>query len=355
VQNTVRRLIDSLGGIANFVKPQSKVLVKPNLLMAKEPESGIDTHPEVLRAVIRILKEINCAIFVGDGPSVWGDQIENVDEVYSRTGTEKVCREEGVSLVKFDKRRWRGDFPLTTWLDDCDHLINICKFKTHEFTVLTGAVKNLFGLVSGTYKTEMHKKYFKIEDFSRALVDVFAATPPALSVMDGILALEGDGPATGGKARQMDLLLASADCVALDSVMAVIAGLEPLDILTTRYAAERGLGVADLNSISIKGESLKSVACPDFQLPQSSAKKKIPAPVAKLARKLIKYRPRVVHEKCIRCSACVDACPQKIIRLKNGRIVIDYSKCISCFCCSEACPESAIKIKKSLVAKLIGL
>jgi uncharacterized protein (DUF362 family) len=82
----VKQAVDLLGGVTQFIKPQSRVLVKPNLLMAKEPEFGITTHPEVVRSVIRILKEINCKIFVGDGPSVWGKYIEDVDEVYELTG-----------------------------------------------------------------------------------------------------------------------------------------------------------------------------------------------------------------------------------------------------------------------------
>ena len=157
VEASVRKVIGLIGGITRYVKPGSRVLVKPNMLMAKEPEFGIDTHPEVVRAVIRVLKDINCHIFVGDGPSVWGKEIENVEEVYRLSGITKVCQDEKVELVKFDKRRMREKFPLTIWLDDCDYLINLPKFKTDELTVLTGAIKNNFGLVSGTFKTELRK------------------------------------------------------------------------------------------------------------------------------------------------------------------------------------------------------
>ena len=355
VQEATRKTIDLLGGTANFIKPKSKVLVKPNLLMAKEPEFGIDTHPEVVRAVIKILKEIDCKIFVGDGPSVWGNQIKNVDEVYARTGIKRVCEEEGVTLVNFDKRRWRGKFPLTTWLDNCDYLINLPKFKTHDLTILTGAIKNLFGLVSGTYKTELHKNYFNVSDFAKILVDILQEAKPNLTIVDGIVAMEGDGPATSGRLRNLNLLLAGNDCVAMDSVMALIMGLEPLDILTTKEAAGRGLGIADINAIEIYGEKLEEIIDTPFLLPTTSIKKKIPRPVINLAKKLIKYYPCVEHDNCTRCAACIQACPTKIISMKNNRIVLDYSKCISCFCCQEACPESAIKVKKSVLAKIIGL
>lgn len=356
VQEAVEKAIALLGGITNFIRPKSTVLVKPNMLMAKEPEAGIDTHPEVVRAAIKILKSIDCNIIVGDGPSVWGKQIGNVDEVYRCCGMKQVCEEEEVRLVKFDKRRWRGKFPMTTWLDSCDHLVSIPKFKTHDLTILTGAIKNLFGLVSGTYKTELHKNYFKIADFSRILVDIYQEAKPSLTIVDGIVAMEGDGPATSGKLRNLGLLLAGHDCVALDSVMALIMGLRPHDILTTKEAAKRGLGVSDIHSIEILGEKLESLINKPFLLPSTSIKKNIPAPVITLAKKLIRYYPCVEKDNCVQCASCIQACPVAgAVAMKDGEIVFDYKKCISCFCCQEACPASAIKVRKSVFARIIGL
>lgn len=355
VLEATRSSIDLLGGITSFVKPGAKVLLKPNLLMAKEPEAGITTHPEVVRAIIKLLKEINCRIILGDGPSVWGNQIENVEEVYSRTGMRKLCQDEGVKIVDFDKRRMREKFPLTAWLDECDCFINIPKFKTHDFTILTGAVKNLFGLVPGTYKTELHKNYFAPEDFANILVDIYQEARPALTVIDGIIAMEGDGPATGGKPRNLGLIFAGSDCVALDTVLALIMGVEPEYILTTKEAARRALGISDIRSIRILGERLENIIGEPFQLPVTSIAKKIPRPIIRLAKKLIKYYPCVEHDHCISCAACIKACPNKAISMRNKRVNFDYKKCISCFCCQEVCPNAAIKVKKSIMAKLIGL
>jgi len=355
VQWAVKKAIELLGGITGYIKPQSKVLVKPNLLLAKEPEAGITTHPEVMRAVIKALKEINCKVFFGDGPSVWGYQIKNLDEVYARSGMKRICQEEDIELVKFDKRRWRGKFPLTTWLDDCDHLVSVPKFKTHDLTILTGAIKNLYGLVSGTYKTELHKNYSDKVDFANILVDIYEQAKPALNIVDGIVAMEGDGPATSGKLRNLSLLLASPDAVALDSVLALIMGLEPCDILSTKVAAQRQLGVADINSIQICGERLEDVIDEPFKLPSTSLKSKIPRPIIEIAKKLIRFYPKIDYNNCTLCAACVGACPGKVISIKSNRLTIDYSGCISCFCCQEACPYSAIKVKKSIVAKMVGL
>jgi len=370
VEPAVRNTVNLLGGISNFVKPGSRVLVKPNLLMSKGPECGITTHPEVVRAVIRILKEINCKIIVGDGPSVWGKYIENVDQVYDLTGIRQVCQEEDARLVTFDKRRMRAKFPLTTWLDECDYLISLPKFKTHEFTLLTGAIKNLFGLVSGTYKTELHKNYFEPAEFAKILVDIYQEVKPSLTIIDGILAMEGDGPAAGGKLRQLGLLLGGADCVALDTAMAKIMGIANQEVLSTKEAAARGLGENQLSKIKIEGESIAKLNIRPFILPITSAKiNKLPVTVKKILKSLIKYYPYCLNSKCIRCGRCVQVCPRQCISLsaadrggsarlyggKKGRIRFAYKKCIACFCCQESCPEAAIAVKKSILAKLIGL
>lgn len=356
VELAIRSAINLLGGIGNFIKPGSGVLIKPNLLMSKPPECGITTHPEVVRAVIHILKEIDCKIVVGDGPSVWGKQSENVEEVYEITGIRKITQEEGVELISFDKRRMRDKFPLTTALDECDYLINLPKFKTHEFTLITGAIKNLFGLVSGTYKTELHKNYFAPADFAKILVDIYQEARPALTIIDGILAMEGDGPATSGKTRPLNLLLAGSDCVALDTVMAKIMGITQGEVLTTKEAALRNLGESQLSRIKIEGEDIDQLNIRPFILPVSSARlSKMPESVKKIFKHLIRYYPHCLRLKCIHCGHCVKVCPRQCITLKKNNIRFDYKKCIACFCCQESCLEAAIGIKKSILAKIIGL
>jgi ferredoxin len=191
------------------------------------------------------------------------------------------------------------------------------------------------------------------------LVDLYEVAKPNLTIIDGIVAMEKDGPATAGKLRNVDLLLASSDCVALDSVLALVMGVEPTYILTTKEAAKRGLGTAEINYIEILGERLQDIIGKPFLLPatsiRNSLKKNMPRPIIDLAKKLIKYYPCVEQDNCIRCVACIKACPNKIISMKNDRIVFDYAKCIACFCCQEVCPNSAIKVKKSILAKMIGL
>jgi len=356
VEEAVRKSVELIGGITKYIKPNSRVLIKPNMLMAKEPEFGIDTHPEVVRAAIKILKDINCQIFVGDGPCAFVKVLKDIDEVYQRSGMVKVCEEESVELVKFNKRRMRRKFPLTTWLDDCDYLINLPKFKTHEITLLTGGIKNLFGLVPESFKIELHKNYFSVQDFSNILVDIYAEARPALTIIDGITAMEGDGPGTSGKLRDLGLLLAGADCAALDSVMAKIIGIEPLDVLTNKIAAERGLGLADLNSIEMYGEKLNELKVRPFLLPSSSwLRSNVPKPVTKLIKSLIKHYPGSIQKNCTQCASCIKMCPNECITMRECGITFDYKKCIGCFCCQEACPAKAIKVKSSLLARILGL
>ena len=356
----VKEAVDALGGIAGFIQPRSRVLVKPNLLIPIEPESGVTTHPQVLRGVIRVLKSIDCQIFVGDGPCALKDIPEKVEEVYERCGVTLVCREEGVELVKFENKRWREKFPLTTWLDNCDYVVNLPKFKTHNLTLLTCSIKNLFGLVWGTHKIELHKKYFDANDFAKMLVDIYAEVKPALTIVDGIVAMEGDGPATSGKLRQQGLIVAGADAVALDSVLAVIMGLAPTDILTTKEAFKRGLGQADMKSIIIEGEKLQDAITKPFILPSASSfkaklKDMLPKFVLDVLMKLIKFYPYADRIKCIRCGACIKGCPNGVISMKPKGLAFDYTKCISCFCCQEFCPVAAIKVGKGWFVKLVGL
>lgn len=355
VERAVRKTVDLLGGITCFVKPSSRVLVKPNLLMSKGPEYAITTHPEVVRAVVHILKEINCRVIIGDGPSVWDQYIENVDEVYEITGIKKVAHDEGVELVNFDKRRMRDKFPLTAWLDECDYLINLPKFKTHGFTLITGGIKNLFGLVSGTYKTELHKNYFKPAEFVKILVDIYQEARPVLTIIDGILAMEGEGPGSSGRPRQLNLLLAGSDCVALDTVMAKIMGIRHQEVLSTSEAALRGLGEGDLSKIKVEGEDIDKLNIRPFILPQASKLNNLPGAFKIMLKWLIKYYPYSLRLKCTRCGHCVNICPGKCITLSKKRIVFNYKQCIACFCCQEGCPSAAIGVKKSILAKLIGL
>ncbi len=352
VESAVRRSVDLLGGISSFVRLGQKVLLKPNLLSARLPEEAVTTHPEVVRAVIRLVKERGATAIVGDSPGGFGAHLS--DEVYEKSGIKKTCEEEKVELVKFSKVTIKNNIPLSTYVFDCDVLISLPKFKTHDLTTLTGGVKNLFGTVPGLRKAEYHKQNAHPNNFASVIVDIFGQVKPHLSIMDGIVAMQGDGPA-GKDLRNLGLIITSPDAVAMDAVMAKIMGLEPLKVYTTFLAHNRGLGVGNLNDIEISGEKLEEVIVKDFKLPHPSILCKLPSFLSGFLFNLIQLWPYINEDICTKCQICSKSCPQKTITINEKTSSINYKNCIRCLCCYEVCPYQAINIRKNFWARMAGM
>ena len=356
VESAVKQAVDLLGGIGGFVRPGEKVLLKPNLLTDAEADKAITTHPEVLRAVIRLIKPITKNIFCGDSPSVWGDK-RDVDRVYEITGIKKVCCDEGAELVYFTHPVLKNGYPIADFVFKCDRLINIPKFKTHGFTILTAALKNLFGLIVGMHKMKVHLDNPKPIDLSRVIVDIYQIRKPDLNILDGIVAMEGQGPGSAGTLKNMELIAASSDGLIMDMVLAHMMNVGILDIPTNKEAVGRGLGSSDLRSIEILGEELRNFVASDFKLPRAgllSRLPKMPKYAADVITSLLIGKPYPVFSKCKLCGACQKICPAGAITNKDNRILIDRGKCILCLCCQEVCPHNAIEIKKSLLMKVLA-
>lgn len=350
----VKKSLDLLGGINSFIGKKDKVLIKPNLLSAAAPEAAIDTHPQFVRCVIRLVKETAAEIFLGDSPSVWGTA-QDVNNVYEASGIKQVAKEEGVRLVTFDQSMVVNGYALTSWIKECNRIVSLSKFKTHDLTTLTGAIKNLFGLVPGLFKTELHRRALSNKEFSKVLADIYGIVWPTLSIVDGVVSMEGDGPASGGTPRNLGLIVAGSDGVAVDSVLATIMGLRPQDILSTKEAASRGLGVMSLDDIEVVGEELKDVVVPDYKLPQLSILNRMPKPVLKIGKWLVRFRVHFNRDKCRLCDMCQKACPANAISRTENRMTVEFNRCVLCMCCKEICPEGAVSIKKSLLARMAGI
>lgn len=353
VDRAINKTIDLLGGIENIIRPNSKVLIKPNLLTDSQPHECITTHPRVIESIILLLKKINSDIYVGDSPGVVG-QRKDIDKVYEVTGMKEVCQRQGVELVYFDKAILKNNIPLTDWIERCDYIINVPKFKTHSLTKLTAAIKNTFGLVLGMHKVKIHKDYMDTEEFSKQLVNIFELVKPVLTIVDAVIAMEGEGPGSAGTRTDTELILASQDAVAMDSVLATIMGLFPKDIPTTKEAANRELGVSDINNINILGENLGEFIYSDFKLPKTSFIYSMPKPLLKFVRKLSLHKMMVIRDLCESCKKCLEICPVGAIRFEKDKAVIDSRKCILCSCCLEICPHKAITVKRSLLLKILG-
>jgi NAD-dependent dihydropyrimidine dehydrogenase PreA subunit len=234
----------------------------------------------------------------------------------------------------------------------CDAVLNLPKLKTHNLTILTGAVKNMFGILPGFQKTDLHRKFPKPLGFSAALVDVFSLAPPRLTIMDAVIAMEGNGPSEG-ELRKVGIILASDDAVALDAVAGLMIGLAPHKVHTTRIATERGLGLSNPDLITLKGANWESLPIPGFKLPATHIVNRIPEGLSKLLAGLVWIQPRVDAEVCTKCGKCVESCPMSCISLNQSAAVIDKKKCIKCYCCTEVCPEGAVVLDRSLMARAV--
>jgi uncharacterized protein (DUF362 family)/NAD-dependent dihydropyrimidine dehydrogenase PreA subunit len=354
VDASVNKVAELLGGIESMIKPNSKVLIKPNLLLDTQPQDCITTHPRVVESVIRLVKKTNAHIYLGDSPSVFGHK-RDFDRVYEVTGMKDACERQGVEIVYFDKPVLKSGIPMTEWIERCDYIINVPKFKTHGLTKLTAAIKNTFGLVLGMHKIKLHRDCLNVEDFSRQLVDIFEMVKPALTIVDAIVSLEGDGPGSAGIKTDTELILASQDAVAIDSILASIMGIFPEDVPTTKEARRRNLGESDLHNIDVVGERLGEFIYSNFKLPKSSFTSNMPRPLLKIAQKLIWHKMEVLRQECRACKRCIEICPVGAIQIKEEKAFINPRKCILCSCCQEICPYKAITLNKSIVLKMLGV
>ncbi len=345
----VRTAVDAVGGIDSFVNSGERILVKPNLLAARPPEAAVTTHPEVVRAVIRLIKEAGGTAVVGDSPAGRGTA-RGLQVLSEKTGMARVCREEGVEFALFTESRThqfpRGKimkaFELTTVLDEVDGVVSVSKMKTHTLTGFTGAVKNTFGLIPGLKKAGFHMRMTDPGVFSEMLVDLVECVSPRLNVMDAIVAMEGDGPASGDL-RRIGVVAASANPHALDIQMLKTTGVEPRSVATVEHALERGLVTME----DVMSSSEVKVGVKPFRMPAKTAVLSgIPKWLSSTAALLMSRKPVFSPKACTRCGACVEICPAKALTMGDKRPRINRDSCIRCYCCSEVCPSRAIDLRR---------
>jgi uncharacterized protein (DUF362 family)/Pyruvate/2-oxoacid:ferredoxin oxidoreductase delta subunit len=343
------------------------VLLKPNLLMPAEPEYAVTTHPILVETVGEVLSDFGAKeILIGDSP---GNALSNIENLYKRTGMESVARRTGFTLINFSQEgvieiENEGGvvpvLPITKAVKRADYIVNLPKLKTHNFTLITCAIKNMFGCIPGFNKSKMHASAPSPKEFSRLIVEIFEKVRPNLTIVDAIEGMEGDGP-SGGVPRRFNKVLMSYDAVSIDAIGGWMLGYKPEEILTTRIAQERGIGIAELKKIEISGGDLDELFGNDIKKVKTvyNIVGRVPSPLlgflSKRLVKLIKIFPEIDDKKCIRCKICLNSCPENAISEIDGRMKIDYKKCISCYCCHELCPQHAISIRKNKVADKLWL
>ncbi|MCM0080229.1 DUF362 domain-containing protein [Geomonas sp. Red32] len=349
------RLLEPLGGMGRFVKAGERVLIKPNMLAAKPPEAAVTTHPELLRAVIELVKGEGGIPLVGDSPGIGSPH-----RVAEKSGLLKVIEETGAAFAPFlDSLPVKGEgtfkeFELARPYLEADKLINLPKLKTHEMMTMTCAVKNLFGAVVGTQKAAWHLKAGADKElFARMLIEVYRLRMPELNIVDAITAMEGNGPGSGDP-RQVGYLLAGGNAVAVDVIAAELASI-PRNLLYVESAARSlALPGANREEIECVGDSPREGGIAPFKLPHlSDVQFGLPKFLKNRLRNQLTSRPEAAGEVCRLCEVCVRACPPKAIAVQGGRLRFDYHRCIRCMCCRELCPHAALKLKDGLLLSVI--
>ncbi len=342
---TVRQAVDRAFELFPVSCGGRNVLIKPNVLRASEAKDSIVTHPQVLRAVVEKVETLDPAsIVVGDNPGLF-DYGSN-EECFRRTGLMDAAKGYYRNIgndsrkVAFNQE-FISEVIVSQAVLDADVIISLPKFKTHGLTVMTGAIKNSYGFLAGAQKAMLHRAAGSPARFHEVVVDVFRLRVPDLFIVDAVVGMEGNGPASADL-RQIGLILASDNAVALDAVIATMMGCEPRRLRFLQKAKEAGLGDYDLNTIEVVG-GLKLL--PDFKLPPLGGEATAHnVALQEMIHHRTLVRPSADPELCTGCGTCVDHCPVSALSFHED-LPVEGGDCIACFCCQEICPERAISLR----------
>ena len=369
--------LEALGGIHHLIPRGSRVFLKVNLLTGRPPEEAVTTHPVVVQAVAALLKDAGMEVVIGDSPA-GPFTAARMKQIYRVTGMEAAAADAGVflnenleaSMISHPQAHRLKQFEMLTAVQEADVVISLCKMKTHSMTLMTGAVKNLFGVMPGLTKAALHFRFPQLTDFAHAMVDICEKVNPVLSIMDGIEGMEGAGP-SAGTVTPAGVLLLATNPHQLDLAAARWMGISPDQVPLLAAARERGLyhpgDAASTHSGSLPavewvGLTPEAAGVKPFQTPAIHEPdflrryQQIPLlgpGLAAVSNRWLRPRPVVIPETCIGCSECRIICPAAAITMVNRRPEFDLTKCIRCFCCQEVCPAKAIEIYRSALLKKI--
>ena len=366
----LKELMDSMGGMNGFVKKNETIIVKPNLLLPASPEKAVTPHPEVVIAVLELINRTGAIPLIAESAgSGYSHTKKTLDRLYEKCGIKDAALKGKAALnydtdfkiISFPEGKLIKRFEIITPVLQADGLINLCKLKTHSFMSMTGAVKNLFGIIPGRTKPGYHAKLNHPDRFAAMLLDLSAYISPRLSIMDAVVGMEGNGP-SGGNPKKAGFLLAASNPLALDVVAGEMMGLQKKDNPVLAEAERRGQKPIYPDDIELIGAEFDDLRIPGFVLPSTLAKGSgfgIPSVLGNLINSLFvksaTLKPEINRNKCTACGACEEACPVKVITLIDNRYAqIDSKNCIRCYCCHEMCRFDAVELSGSRFFRFIS-
>jgi len=346
-----------------------KVVIKPNLVMKKSPDAAATTHPAVLGAVLCVLKEMGVSPTIAESPGgIYNRQ--RLDGIYRVCGIAETAERYGAHLnydtaavqMPFAEGKKVKMFHVISPVAEADIVIDLCKLKSHSLTKMSAAVKNLFGVIPGIEKFEMHATFPEYGDFGAMLCDLcemLCREKTVIAVTDAVIGMEGNGP-TAGTPRKIGAVLTSGNPFASDLLCERLIGFEGT-VPLVKEAILRGLCPDNADALAVVGTKPETLAVSDFKEPDS-AKNKSASALAFFSRgkvgRFFMPRPVVIRERCRACGECVASCPQHTIELVTGggkRLAhISHASCIRCYCCQELCPFEAISVKKNFIISIIS-
>ena len=368
-EGAIRALVEQMGGMGRFVRPGERIVLKANLLRAAPPESAICTHPAVVEAVARLVKEAGGTPVICDSPGGALHKEAVLRSLYEKTGMAAAAAAAGAELsmdsstrtVSLPEGKVLRQAEIITPVAEADGVIDLCKMKTHVLMSMTGAVKNLFGVIPGLSKVGYHATHPDHATFADVLLDLTGYVKPRLSLMDGILAMEGDGPGSSGTPRQAGLLLAAANPLALDTAAGAIMNLPRQDNPVLLAAERRGLTPCRMEDVELIGGTVEELRMADYKFPASTKSNlmdflgPLARPAERLCKKALSQTPRIDGAKCVGCGICAKSCPGQAIAMtapgKKARI--SQKACIHCYCCHELCPQRAVELHQSWLGRLL--
>ncbi len=355
IRRGVTALLAPLGGMSAFVSPGDRVLIKPNMLAAKSPDKAVTTHPSLVHVIAELVITAGGTALIGDSPGIGG-----FSAVAEKSGIRDAAERSGARLTEFtDPVELRGEgtfrsIHLARCYHEADKIINLPKLKTHEMMTMTCAVKNLFGAVVGTEKATWHLKAGSTRQlFARLLLEIYLLKKPSLTVVDALMAMEGNGPGSGTPIKR-GVLLAGANPVAVDVIAAQLAGI-PAELLPiAQEALTMGLPGASRSDIKLTGTPYDSLPVMKFKLPTGlDTRFGLPPFLATALKNQLTSYPVADRSRCVVCGICRDACPPEAITITNSALSIDKARCIRCWCCRELCPHDAMAIDQGMLLRVL--